>query len=95
MSWGEMSNKLSYRKKSKSIDDALDDIQLLLAGVRRLSQARTRRTLVREARMLLNKIDDQLLESSPLTQTASIEDLAPSEILTSAHYKTLGSASLT
>lgn len=85
MSWGKMSNKPSDRKKSTSIDDVLDEIQVLLVGVRRLSQARTRRTLVREARLLLNEIDDRLLESSPLIQTAGIEDLAPSEILTSAH----------
>jgi hypothetical protein len=71
----------SVRKKSKSIDNLLDDVELLLTGVRRFSQVRTRRTLIREARLLLNQIDDKLLDSAPIVRPRPMEDVEPTSEL--------------
>jgi hypothetical protein len=79
--WVNMPSQPSVRKKSKSVDDLLDDVDLLLAGVRRFSQVRTRRTLVREARLLLNQIDDKLLGSAPVVRPRPMQDVEPSSEL--------------
>ena len=78
---GTLPAEPSARKRSKSVDELLDEVGILLTGVRRFSQARTRRVLVRQARLLLNQIDDKLLDSAPALVARDVPELEPAHDL--------------